>query len=377
MRILILNWRDIRNPKGGGAEKVTHEHAKVWVKAGHEVVQFSAFFKGALPRETIDGVTIIRRGRYFTVHFWAFCYFLFGRFGKVDLIIDEFHFTPFLAPLYPGKTKVIGFIHEAAKDVWFANWPFPSALIGYLLEPFFFLFYRKVHFITVSPSTKKDLVKFGISPDKIKIIFDGIDCQVLKELPQKEKKPTICFVGHLSKDKGTEDAIVALSKIKERLPQAQFWVIGRGEKKLVKRLKNRVEELGLTEGVKFWGFVSGEKKLELMKKSHLLVNPSQREGWGLVVIEANAMGTPVVGYNVPGLRDSIKDRETGILTKENNSDYLAREAVELLEDKKLYQVLQKNALLWSKKFTWEKATKESLKLVERLVETQENLNLRV
>lgn len=114
MKILILNWRDIKNPKGGGAEKVTHEHAKAWVKAGHEVVQFSASFKGAQPEEIIDGVKILRKGRYFTVHFWAFWYFLFNRFGKVDLIVDEFHFVPFLASLYPGKTKVMGFIHEVA-----------------------------------------------------------------------------------------------------------------------------------------------------------------------------------------------------------------------------------------------------------------------
>lgn len=370
MRILILNWRDIRNPKGGGAEKVTHEHAKAWIRAGHEVVQFSASFKGARPEETIDGVKIIRKGRYFTVHFWAFWCFLLGRLGKVDLVIDEFHFTPFLAPLYSGKTKVVGFVHEAAKDVWFANWPFPLALIGYLLEPFFFLFYKKVHFITVSPSTKKDLVNFGISPDKIKIIFDGIDCRVLKNLPQKEKKPTICFVGYLSKDKGIEDAIAAFGEIAVGLPQAQFWVVGKGKAKRVCQLEEKTRSLGLSEKVKFWGFVSDEKKLDLMKKAHLLVNPSQREGWSLVVIEANAMGTPVVGYNVPGLRDSIQDGKTGILTKKNSPDHLAQEVIKLLKDKKLYQVLQKNALLWSKKFTWEKATKESLELVEKLAETQ-------
>lgn len=367
MNILILNWRDIKNPKGGGAERATHEHAKAWVKARHKVTQFSSSFQGALPEETIDKVRIVRRGRYFTVHLWAFSYFMLNRFGKVDLIVDEFHFTPFLSPIYARRAKILGFIHEVAKDVWFANWPFIPALFGYLLEPLFFLFYKKAPFITVSPSTKKDLIEFGILENKIKVIYDGIDCQPLKRAPEKEKKPTVLFVGYLSQDKGIQDAIVSFSKISQSLPEAKFWVVGKGKEKFVREIKKRANSLGVAEKINFWGFVPEEQKLDLMKKAQVLVNPSQREGWGLVVIEANAMGTPVVGYNVPGLRDSIQDRKTGILTKKNTPEELAKEVVKLLKNRKLYQTLQKNALKWAKRFTWEKATRESLKLIENLI----------
>ena len=366
MNILILNWRDLKNPRGGGAERVTHEHAKAWVKAGHRVIQFSSYFKGALFSEMVDGVKIIRRGSHFTVHLWAFFYFLSGRFGKIDLVVDEFHFIPFFTPVYARKTKILGFIHEVAKNVWFSNLPFPLALLGFVLEPFFFLFYKKTPFITVSPSTKRDLVQFGIPEKQVRVILNGIECQPLGKIPQKGKKPTILFVGYLSKDKGVRDAIVAFSRIARVLPQTKFWVVGRGEERFVKKLKKKANNLGLSKKIKFWGFVSERQKLDLMKRVHVLVNPSQREGWGLVVIEANAMGTPVVGYNVPGLRDSIQDKRTGILTKKNNPEEMAKEVVKLIKDKKLYQTLQKNALSWSKKFTWEKATKESLELIEEM-----------
>ena len=375
MNILILNWRDIKNPRGGGAEKVTHEYAKAWVQAGHRVTQFSSFFKEALTRETIDGVKIIRRGSHFTVHLWAFLYFILKRFSGIDLIIDEFHFIPFFTPLYARKTEILGFIHEVAKDVWFSNLLFPLALLGCALEPIFFLFYRKVPFLTVSPSTKTDIVKFGIPERQISVIFDGIDCQPLGKIPVKEKKPMVCFVGYLSKDKGVDDAIVAFSKIARSLPQAQFWVVGKGGEEFVKKIKKKANNLGLSKKIKFWGFVPEKQKLDLMKRAHVLINPSQREGWGIVVIEANAMGTPVVGYNVPGLRDSIQDRKTGILTEKNTPKELAKEVLNLFKDKKLYQALQKNALLWSKKFTWEKAAEESLELIEGIISAIQPLRL--
>lgn len=366
MKILILNWRDIKNPKSGGAEVVTHEYAKAWVKAKHKVTQFSASFKGALSKETIDGVKIIRRGNHFTVHLWAFFYFFLKRFGKVDLIVDEFHFIPFFTPLYARRAKKTALIFEVAKDVWFSNLFFPLALLGFLLEPFFFIFYRKVPFVTDSPSTKKDLTAWGIKEKDIRIIYPGISCQPLKKASPKENEATVLFLGFLSKDKGIEDAIVSFSKIAKSLPQAKFWIVGRGEEKLVKKLKKKVSNLGLSEKTKFWGFVPEEKKLDLMRKAHVLVNPSQREGWGIVVIEANAMGTPVVGYNVAGLRDSIQDGKTGILAQEKTPESLAKEVIKLLKDKKLYKKLQNNALAWSKNFTWRKATKESLELIEKL-----------
>jgi len=143
LSILILNWRDIKHPLAGGAEISTHEHAKGWVRAGHTVTIFSSSFQDAKTREEIDGVRIIRKGSHYTVHLHAFIYYLTKLRGKIDLVIDEFHFIPFFSPLYIKKKK-IAFIHETAEELWFKNNPFPINILGYRLEPLFFKLYKNI-----------------------------------------------------------------------------------------------------------------------------------------------------------------------------------------------------------------------------------------
>src|SRR3989344_5103060 len=112
MRILILNWRDIKHPLAGGAEIATHEHAKEWVRRGHEVTQFSSSIKGESAFDTIDGVKIIRRGNHYTVHIRAFFYYIMNLRQKIDLVVDEFHFIPFFTPLYVSKKKMELFMKQ-------------------------------------------------------------------------------------------------------------------------------------------------------------------------------------------------------------------------------------------------------------------------
>ena len=90
MHILIFNWRDIKHPKAGGAEIVTLEYAKGWVKAGHRVTWFTAHFEGAPQEETIEGVRIVRRVGSLTVFLAAPIYYFFHR-NEFDLVIDEIH----------------------------------------------------------------------------------------------------------------------------------------------------------------------------------------------------------------------------------------------------------------------------------------------
>ena len=94
MNILILNWRDVKNPKSGGAEIVTLEHAKYWVKKGHNVTWFTSSFKGAKREEILNGIKIVRYGNFITVYLFAPFYYLFSK-TKFDIIIDQIHGLPF------------------------------------------------------------------------------------------------------------------------------------------------------------------------------------------------------------------------------------------------------------------------------------------
>lgn len=371
MRVLILSWRDIKHPLAGGAEQVMHEHAKGWLAAGHQVTHFSIRFKGSSSEEEIDGVKIIRGGGGLLGVYWqGFLYYKKNE-KDIDLIIDEFHGYPFFTPVY-SKKPILAVIQEPARKVWFLNplpWPMSwlVGIVGYLSEPFIFLFYKKVHFMTGSESAKKDVVKMGIPEKNITVVPHGVIIIKPTSLPVRENIPTITFLGILAKDKGIEDALKCFAALNKK-GEFQFWVIGRSETKAYgEKIKNLTHDLGLDSAIKFWGFVSQKEKFKLLARAHILINPSIHEGWGLVNIEANTMGTPVIAYNSAGLTDSVKEGQSGIICETNNPETLAKNIQKILDDKNLYQKLSNGAIEWSKNFSWEKSRKLSLKLIERII----------
>lgn len=371
MNILIFSWRGPGHPNAGGAEASTHEHAKGWVKAGHFVTLFTSSYEGAKDEEMIDGVLIKRRGsQVLGVHLEALKWYLFKDHPKFDLVIDQFHGIPFFTPFFV-RTKKLAFIHEVTKELWRLNpwskpWYYIPAIFGSLFEPLIFRFlYRNIPFMTVSESTKKDLISWGIPERAVRVVHNGITVPGLK-IPAKETKKTLIYLGSLSKDKGIEDALAVFSLLKNE--DLQFWVVGESDPRYLKFLKSVSHSLGLDKRIKFWGFVSEIKKFELLAKSHILINPSIREGWGLVVIEAASMGTPTIAYNVAGLRDSVVDGQTGILCHKEIAN-LAKEIRKLLEDEKRLKTMSKQAIAWSKNFSWEKAGYQSLKLLEKIIKS--------
>jgi len=366
MRVVIFSWRGPGHPNEGGAEIVTHEHAKAWVKAGHEVTLFTSYYRGSRKEELLDGVKIIRRGNAFIgVRLEAFQWYM-GLRQKPDLVIDQFHGIPFFTPLFV-KGKKLGFIHEVAKEVWWLNhlvFPlnFIYAVVGFFSEPLvFWLLYRDIPFMTVSESTKNDLVRWGIPRKKTTVIHNGVS--VKKVFVEKEKKKTALFLGALSKDKGIEGALKVFALINRSQKDWQYWVVGKGEADYLKKLQHLAKGLRLRKKVKFWGYVSEKEKFELLARAHVMVNTSVREGWGLVNIEANSVGTPVVAYDVPGCRDSVGEGVSGFLCKAGDRQCLAELATLLTKNSSKFSRTCKS---WASRFSWEKSTKESKEFIESL-----------
>lgn len=373
MRILILSWRSPGHPNAGGAEISTLEHAKAWVKAGHDVVWFSSYFVGAKRGENVEGVKVVRAGRqFFDVQVRACIWYLFGSHAKFDLVVDQFHGLPFFTPFYV-RAKKLAFIHEVAKEVWRLNpWPLPlnlvPAFLGPILEPLIFIFYRRTPFLTVSVSTKKDLMNWGISERQISVIYNGVNSPTLKDgkLP-KEKKKTLIYLGAISRDKGIEDAFLAFSEIQKKDKRWQFWVVGKASEDYLGWMKSASRRLDLGSNFKYWGFVNDDEKFKLLSRAHILMNPSYHEGWGMVNIEANSVGTPVVGYKVHGMVDSVVQGRTGVLVKKGDFKKLAEGAASLVGGKKEYGQYQKNGRKWAGKYSWKKSTQKSLELINNFV----------
>jgi glycosyltransferase involved in cell wall biosynthesis len=360
MKILIFNWRDLKNPEGGGAEVFTHENAKRWVKKGHEVTLFSSLFEGGKKREIIDGVNIIRDGNKLTVYKKAKQQYknVFSR-ENFNIVIDEINTRPFFTRRFVKRGEtIVALIHQLAQEFWYYETPLPVAFIGsHFLEKYWLRNYRDIPTITVSNSTKEDLMKLGFQD--ISVVSEGISFAPLSQMPVKEENPTIIFVGRLKKAKRPDHLVKAFDSIVHQIPRAQLWIVGDGY------LRKDLENIA-SERVTFFGYVSEQEKIDLLSRAWVLVNPSVREGWGINIIEANACGTPCIAYDIHGLRDSIVDGKTGRLVKElADIDALALTILDFLKNVKLREQFSNNALEWSKKFNWDRGAMEFLNALER------------
>jgi glycosyltransferase involved in cell wall biosynthesis len=354
-RILWLSWRDIKNPDAGGAEVFTHEVMRRLARKGYEMTLFASHFSNAFKSEKIDDVNVIREGGKYTVYLKAKSYCKKHE-HNYDLIIDEINTRPFLTPKFVKK-PILALIFQLAREFWFHETHFPINYLGYYyLEGKWLSSYKDTPTITLSNSSKEDLQKTGLR--NIFVIPPGISVNPLPEVKQKVSMPRVVFLGRLKKAKLPFHAIEAFALIKQEIPEAKMWIIGDGY------LRKKLEKAKVNDIV-FYGRAKNELKYELLSKAHLLLVPSIREGWNLAVTESNAMGTPVVAYDVPGLRDSVIDGETGILVKEKSPHNLAKAAIYLLKHKNLLSKYSSNALAFSRQFSWDKTAYEFEKIISK------------
>jgi glycosyltransferase involved in cell wall biosynthesis len=277
-----------------------------------------------------------------------------------DLIIDEINTRPFFTPKFVREKQVIALIHQLARDFWFYETRFPLNYIGYYyLEKKWLSNYKDVTTLTVSDSTKIDLEEIGFK--KLFVVAPGLNATPLSTVKEKEANPTVVFIGRLKKAKLPHHALQAFSIIKREIPDAKMWIIGDGY------LRKKLESLK-SKDVTFFGHVSNEKKYELLSRAHIILVPAVREGWGLIVTEANAMGTPAIGYDVHGLRDSIRHDETGITIKERSPEAMAQQAILLLRDSNRLFKYSTNALEFSKQFSWDKTASSFHKVLNNQCE---------
>jgi len=269
--------------------------------------------------------------------------------------VDEINTVPFQAHKVVKATKLVALIHQLAREVWFSETRFPINALGYyLFEPHWLKGYRRIRVATVSNSTKRDLLERGFQ--HVEVIYSGLRFTPLNRLPEKEDHLTLAFLGRLVRHKRPNDAVIAFRHFKALFPESRLWIIGDGY------LRDQMERSHV-EGVSFFGNVSDVEKLHLLERAHMLLVPSVREGWGLVAIEANSRGTPSIAYDVPGLRDSIVNGETGVLVQPNPIA-LGEAASCLARDPDRLRELSVNALEWSKRFSWARTASDFRSFLE-------------
>ncbi|MBG87795.1 MAG: glycosyl transferase group 1 [Verrucomicrobiales bacterium] len=348
MRFLMLNWRDPKNPKSGGAERVSVAYLKALVERGHEAAWFTHGFDGGAAEETIDGIQVVRSGG--TISSIRAAKKWVRQQARFDLVIDQHHGIPWYAPWWCG-TNCVAYLHEILGPIWNAFYGWPWNIIGRTQEKWTYRFYGNVPFFTGSGITKDLLHERGVKD--VSVVRYGTDVKVLPELPPKELKPPYHFivVSRLAPNKQIDHAIRAIKVLRNKQHACSLTVVGGGEEEW--SLKELARGIGVGDFVDFTGQLSEEKKNEQMQKAHFILHTSQREGWGLNVTEANAMGTPGAVYPVGGLIESTLNDRTGIVSKKETPESLAERLMGAFERPDDYDQWRKAAWEFAQDLHWD------------------------
>lgn len=232
-------------------------------------------------------------------------------------------------------------------------------------------FYKK-HVVAVTVNSnylKQQVIKLGVDIDKINIIPIGVDTSFFKASPKKLDVQTIKLVsvGRLVQLKGQIYAIRALKELLEMGHKATYTLIGEGSNKAL--LTEEVNRLNLSSSVFFEGSKSQLEVKSLLEKSDIYLMTStfddrtlRREAFGLVSIEAQAMGMPVIGFDSGGFIDTIKDGETGFLVEDRNSDQIVEKICYLINNPELYEKMSQAAIAHSKTYDLKYTTQQYLDL---------------
>jgi glycosyltransferase involved in cell wall biosynthesis len=367
MRILAVNWRDIRDPMAGGAEIHLHEILKRAVAAGHTVDLVATGYPGAPPLERIDGVQVHRRG-----HWRVANWLLPGlvqrllRERRYDLLVEDINKIPFYTPLYRRGVPVLAVVPHLFGSTVFRETNPVFATYVWAAEQLVARIYRHVTFEVISPSTRDDLVARGLPPERIHTILCGMDQARfrLDDPPPRAENPLVVTWSRLRRYKSLDIAVRAFAIIAAKLSAARMLIMGRGPDEA--RLRRLVRALRLEERIEFRGFLPWGELVRTLHRAHTFLNPSPKEGWGLTVIEANCCGLPVVASDAPGLRDSVRAGETGFLVPYGDPEAMAAAALRQLTEPELWRAQHAEALRWAAGFSWDRCAAESLELFARV-----------
>lgn len=370
--VLFLNWRDTRNPHGGGSEVYVERIAGELVRRGHQVTLLcAAHSEGPAEEVTPDGVRVLRRGGRHTVYLRAALAYLAGFFGlgplsrrhggRPNVIVDVGNGLPFLSALW-ARCRVIALVHHVHREQWPVVLTPRLARIGWWIESELApRVYRKCHYVTVSAATRDELAVLGVDPERVSIIHNGTPDMTTGPVA-RTPDPSLVVLGRLVPHKQVEVALHAVAALRGELPGLSLVIAGQGWWE--EELREHAARLGIAERVRFAGFVTDEEKRTLMSEAWVALTPSLKEGWGLTIVEAGAVGTPTVAFRgAGGVEESLVDGRTGLLA-EDQEDFTAK-VRELLTDDTLRLAMGAAARAHAAQFTWPAAGEKFAALIAR------------
>ena len=349
----------------GGAEKRVYELARRLVQRGHEVhwygigwwwpengqkdIEMEGIHLHGVckPMDLYDGERrSVSEAVYFAVR-------LLPKLGRAKFDVIDCQGFPFFScftakinSLFGGSPLVIT-LHEVWNDYWY-EYIGKAGFFGKLVEKLMVNLTGRI--ITVSKKTKADL-KAMKSSEKSVVIPNGIDFNYISRITPADEKSDVIFAGRLIKEKNVELLIRTVPDVREKIPDIKCCIIGDGPERA--KLEKLVQDLDIQNNVEFKGFMKDYSDLiSYMKSSEVFVLPSTREGFGIVVIEANACGLPVVVVDskMNAASDLIVNNKNGIISDFSKED-IAENIINMIDKKK---EMQNDCIQTSREYDWDK-----------------------
>lgn len=359
MRILLLT-QFLSSTKGGG-EYLFNLMANAMAKKGHKVwiithkvenedysqfhknvkIEFvsSIKYEGGLPPTFKENIGFVLQA--VVKGLWLI------RKEKIELIHSN-NFSPALSSSIlsyltrcPHITAVWDIFSLCGDNYWnkWAEQKGVSRLHAFLGPRFekMILHIRHAAIHTISKASRDDLLKFGASKP-IHIISPSIEeTKNRNDIPNNLQ---FVYVGRLVFYKNLEIVIQAISIVKKSHKNVKLKIIGGGPH--MESLMNIVKQLGLQENVEFCGYVSEDKKYEVIYSSIAMVFPSFCEGFGLVILESFSCNRPVIVSNVRPLSDIIEDKKDGFVVDAKDEKEWAHAMINLIENPSIALTMGKN-----------------------------------
>lgn len=365
LRIGIANWRDPWHPQAGGAERYAWEIARGLAARGAAVHFLTARAPGQARRESRDGIAITRVGGRFTVYPLVLGWLLAHR-RSFDAVLDCQNGIPFFTPcVLPRRVPVLCVMHHVHSVQFGVHFPRWMAWVGRVMEgPVARLAYRRHACVAVSPSTVTAMRERLRWTGDIYLIPNGV---TVAGVPADQGgaadpgRPRLVWVGRLVAHKRAE----LILPIAERMQTSGVTidVVGRGP--ALASLAQSVAVRGLAGTVRVRGYLPEADKQAIVAGSLLHLNTSQGEGWGLCVLEAAALGVPTVAYDVDGLRDAVRDGETGWLVRDGELiEGVTQRAIKELSDPARRAAVAAACRAWASQLDWDASAERMAALIE-------------
>jgi glycosyltransferase involved in cell wall biosynthesis len=280
---------------------------------------------------------------------------LIGQCDILDLNTYASALAGKLASFLKKRPSVIT-VHDLFAGQWSTEHNVPTSMLGAMSEKLIGLVNSDGFFITVSESTKRKMIRYlNLDENNIFVVPNGVDYEAIRRLAHGVKRESnrLAYVGRLVKYKNVEQVLELVLRLRDLGLDAKADIVGDGPER--SRLESLASKMRISSHVRFCGFLKRQEDvIRILSSASVLVNPSVFEGFGMVLLEAMAAGTPVVAYDLEAYREYAKHKRNCLLAPLRDFEQLANNVKETILDPAIAGHISGNGTETAKQFGWDK-----------------------